>query len=200
MATTDPRVDAYIAKSAEFAQPILAHIRNLVHDACPEVVETMKWSFPHFDYKGMMCSMASFKQHSAMGFWKWQLMSASKGAKADEAMGSFGRITSLADLPPDKTLRALVKEAMKLNETGAKTPRPEPKPRPKLVVPEYLRAALGKNKAAKKAFDRFSDSSKKEYVEWITEAKTEATRERRLLTAIEWIAEGKTRNWKYANC
>src|SRR5882762_1256489 len=129
MPTKDPRLDDYIAKSADFAKPILNHLRKLVHAACPEVEETMKWSFPHFDYKGMMCSMASFKQHCAMGFWKWQLMAASKGSKSDEAAGSFGRITSLADLPSDKVLRGIVKEAMKLNDAGAKAPKSAPKPR-----------------------------------------------------------------------
>ena len=201
MTTIDPRVDAYIAKSADFAQPILEHLRAVVHAACPEVEETMKWSFPHFMYKGMMCSMASFKAHCALNFWKAELLMAEEANR--EAMGQFGRITSVKDLPSKKILTAYVKQAMKLNDEGVPSPaRAKPKaaePRA-LEIPDYLVAALKKTAAAQKHFDAFTPGKKREYVEWLTEAKTEATRLRRLEQAIEWIAEGKARNWKYEKC
>ncbi|MEO7310922.1 MAG: DUF1801 domain-containing protein [Chitinophagaceae bacterium] len=107
MPTIDPRVDAYIEKSAPFAQPILLHLRKLVHKACPQVVETIKWSFANFDYKGMFCSFAAFKQHCAFGFWKTALMADPEGVlseKKNEAMGCLGRITSMKDLPPDAVI------------------------------------------------------------------------------------------------
>lgn len=197
MPTTDPRVDAYIDKSADFAKPILRHIRKIVHRACPEVKETMKWSFPHFDYKGVLCSMASFKQHCAFGFWKQSLMEESNFPQKN-AMGSLGRIASIDDLPDDKALTTMVKEAVKLNDDGLKVKRPAKAAEKKeLVVPSDLTVALAKNTKAKEIFDSFSYSRKKEYVEWIDEAKTAATRETRLATTVEWLAEGKGRNWKY---
>src|SRR5919199_6273412 len=199
MGTRDPRVDAYIDKSAEFAQPILAHLREVVHAACPEVEETMKWSFPHFMYRGMLCSMASFKQHCTFGFWKGALVLDGNGASAEAAMGSFGRITRLSDLPPKKTLASYVKKAAALNDAGVKAPsRMAPKGKKKeLVVPDDLMAALRKNKKALATFEGFSPSHRREYVEWITEAKSEDTRQRRLEQAVEWMAEGKPQNWKY---
>lgn len=201
MATKDKRIDAYIAKSADFAKPILDHIRKLVHESCPAVEETMKWSFPHFDYKGeMMCSMAAFKQHCAVNFWKASLMkdpALMANAKSESAMGHLGRITSLKDLPADSKLKAWIKEAMKLNEEGKKIEKKKPTVVKDLVVPDYFTAAVKKNKKAWATFEAFSPSCKKEYVNWITEAKTEPTREKRLEQAIEWMAEGKQRNWKY---
>ena len=202
MATRDPRIDAYIAKSADFARPILEHLRAVVHAACPDVEETMKWSFPHFQYKGMLCHMASFKEHCAFGFWKGSLIVGKGDGEAEKAMGQFGRITKLSDLPSKKVLTGYIKEAMKLNEAGVKSPsRSKPKaPKPAPVVPDDLAAALAKNPAAHATFETFSPSHRREYIEWITEAKTPATRSRRLETAIEWMAEGKPRNWKYMNC
>jgi uncharacterized protein YdeI (YjbR/CyaY-like superfamily) len=197
MPTTDPRVDAYIRNAAPFAQPILLRIRKVVHQACPDVQETMKWSFPHFDYKGIFCGMASFKQHATFGFWKGSLL-AEKLPKVDEkAMGQFGRITSLADLPADRTLARIIKAAAKLNDAGVKVVRaPSPK-KLALPPPADLMAALGKKPKALAAFKAFSPSQQREYVEWITEARQEATRASRLATAVGWIAEGKPRNWKY---
>ena len=202
MGTRDARVDDYIAKSAEFARPILTYLRDLVHANCPDVEETMKWSFPHFMYKGMMCSMASFKEHCAFNFWKSALIVEKGGTAVEEAMGQFGRITQLSDLPSKKVLSGYVKEAMKLNEAGVKAPsRMKPKtPKAELVVPDDLAGALQANQKARATFENFSPSHKREYVEWLTEAKTQATRARRLETAIEWMAEGKSRNWKYMNC
>jgi uncharacterized protein YdeI (YjbR/CyaY-like superfamily) len=197
MGTRDPRVDAYIEKSAEFARPILKHLRKIVHTACPEVEETMKWSVPHFDYKGeMMCSMASFKGHCAFGFWKASLVLGEKAAGG--AMGHLGRITSLDDLPPDRTLASYIRKAAKLNDEGVKAARTPRRAKPELEVPEDLTRALKKNKKALTAFDAFPPSHKREYVEWIVDAKREDTRKRRVASAIEWIAEGKSRNWKYA--
>jgi uncharacterized protein YdeI (YjbR/CyaY-like superfamily) len=201
MPTTDPRVDAYIEKSKDFAKPLLDHIRSLVHYACPEVVETMKWSFPHFDYKGMMCSMASFKEHCAFGFWKQSLIEDDAFPAEKTAMGSFGRIRSVNDLPDDKTMKKLIAAAMKLNDDGVKVKRTfVAKGSKELVVPEILAAALETNTTAAETFNKFPYSCKKEYVEWITEAKTDATRDKRLATTIEWLSEGKRRNWKYENC
>ena len=201
MPTTDPRVDAYIEKSKEFAKPVLNHIRLLVHDACPDVVETMKWSFPHFDYKGMMCSMASFKEHCAFGFWKQQLMEDAAFPAEKTAMGSFGRITSVKDLPDDKTMKKLIVAAVKLNDDGVKVKRAfVAKGNKELVVPEILVAALDANASAAETFNNFPYSCKKEYAEWITEAKTDATRDKRLATTIEWLTEGKRRHWKYEKC
>jgi uncharacterized protein YdeI (YjbR/CyaY-like superfamily) len=199
MPTLDPRVDAYIDKSADFAKPILIHIRKLVHKACPDIIETMKWSFPHFDHKGTVCSMASFKQHCAFGFWKQSLMEQDAFPAEKTAMGSFGRITSIKDLPPDKVMLRLVQQAVELNEKGVKVAK-RPVEKKELVIPKDLTAALSKNKPAKIAFDKFSYSHKKEYVQWIEEAKTDATRNKRLATTVEWLSEGKSRNWKYENC
>lgn len=200
MPTTDPRIDAYIEKSAEFAKPILEHLRKLVHKACPDVEETWKWSFPHFDYKGVLCSMAAFKQHATFGFWKQSLMEQDAFPAEKTAMGSFGRITSLKDLPSDKVMIGLIHQAMELNEKGVKVDKKKPAARKELIVPDDLKKALSKNKKAQAQFDKFSYSHKKEYVEWITEAKTEPTRNKRLATTIEWLAEGKSRNWKYEKC
>ena len=194
-------IDDYIAKSAAFAQPILNHLRKLVHKACPDIEEKIKWSFPHFDYKGeMLCHMAAFKQHAAFGFWKAALMKdpvLMQEARSESAMGHLGRITSLSDLPPDKKLIAWIKEAVALNDKGIKLPSKSAKPQKELVIPEYILKAIKKNKKAWQVFESFPYSHKKEYIIWITEAKTEETRLRRLATAIEWIAEGKGRNWKY---
>jgi uncharacterized protein YdeI (YjbR/CyaY-like superfamily) len=197
--STDPRIDAYIANSAEFAQPILEHLRALVHAACPEVEETIKWGFPHFMYKGMMCNMASFKAHCSFGFWKAELLMADEARR--EAMGQFGRIESVKDLPARKVLTAYVKQAMKLNDEGVAAPaRAKPAVPRELALPAELTAALKKVPAAHKHFEAFSPSKQRDYAEWISEAKTEATRTRRLEQAVEWISEGKSRNWKYEKC
>ncbi len=194
-------IDDYISKSAAFAQPVLQHFRELLHKACPGVEEKMKWSFPHFDYKQeMMCSMAAFKQHCAISFWKGALMkdkTLMENAKAEQAMGHVGRITSLKDLPSDKILTGYIKEAMKLNDDGIKVPKPVSTEKKAIEVPDYFLKALGKNKRASQVFEAFAYSHKKEYLQWIIEAKTVDTRNKRMATAIEWIAEGKGRNWKY---
>jgi hypothetical protein len=200
MGSKDPRVDAYIAKSADFAKPILTHIRKLVHANCPDVTETLKWSMPHFEYKGgIFCGMAAFKAHATFGFWLGALLKID--ANPEKGMGQFGRITSIADLPNDKEFARLAKAAMKLHDEGAKVPaRAKTAEKKELVVPDYFMAAVKKNKKALATFEGFVYSKKKDYVEWITEAKTEATRDRRLAQAVEWMSEGKVRHWKYLNC
>ena len=197
MATRDPRIDAYIAGSAAFARPILTHLREVVHTACPETQETLKWSAPHFMYKGMLCGMQAFKAHCAFGFWKGSLVVGKQGGNA-EGMGQFGRITAISDLPSRKVLTGLIQQAMALNDQGIKSPtRANRKPRPEAKVPPELAAALRKNPKARAVFEGFSPSHRREYVEWITEARTEPTRLRRLATTLEWLAQGKARNWKY---
>ncbi len=196
----DPRIDAYIAKAAPFAQAILQHIRKLVHKACPDITETMKWSFPHFEYKGVVCSMAAFKQHCAFGFWKASIMKDPNKImqiKDRGAMGHFDRITTVKDLPADKIMIAYIKEAVQLNENGIKLPAKTKTTQKEIVVPADIIAALKKNSKAKKVFEAFSPSHQKEYIEWITEAKTDPTRIKRLNTMLEWLEEGKDRNWKY---
>lgn len=200
MGTKDKRIDAYIAKSADFAQPILRELRKIVHEGCPEVEEDMKWSFPHFMYKGMLCSMAAFKQHCAFGFWKGKLIIDGKENDVD-SMGQFGRITSMEDLPPKSVLVAYVKKAKQLNDEGVKLPRAKARSEKKdLTVPGYFLLALKKNKKALTTFDAFPYSKRKDYVEWLTEAKTHQTRQRRLETSLAWLAQGKSRNWKYERC
>lgn len=198
VASRDPRVDTYIANSAEFAQPILARLRQIVHKTCPQVKETLKWSMPAFMYHGLLCSMAAFKQHCTFGFWKHKLV---VGEERDApAMGQFGRIARLADVPSAKMLASHIKKAMQLNEDGVKAPRAVSKERPALRVPDDLAAALKKNRKAARTFAAFSPSNQREYIDWISEAKREETRSKRLATTIEWLAEGKIRNWKYVNC
>jgi uncharacterized protein YdeI (YjbR/CyaY-like superfamily) len=197
----DPRVDAYIAKAAPFAQPILNHLRELVHAACPDVEETIKWGFPNFQYNGaVMCSMAAFKQHMAFNFWKAAIMDDPHGiltVTERESMGHLGQLRSLDDLPKDKIFKEYIRQAAKLNEEGIKVPRAKPVAKKEPEVPPYFMKALKADKAALETFKAFSNTNKREYVDWVTEAKTEATRDKRMAQAVEWMAEGKVRNWKY---
>lgn len=197
MARNDPRVDEYILNAAPFAQPILARLRAVVHRACPDVVEGMKWSFPHFDYKGIFCSMAAFKGHATFGFWKYKLLEDHLPVADSQAMGQFGRLTSVRDLPSDKALTRIVRAAARLNDAGVKVPRAPRTKKPPVRPPVWFLAAIRKNKKALATFTDFSPSHKREYVEWVTEAKSDETRARRLATAIDWMAQGKGRNWKY---
>ena len=183
----DPRVDAYIAKAPDFARPILTWFRDVVHAAVPDVEETIKWSAPHFDHKGIMIGMAAFKQHCGMNFWKGPLI----------GIDGFGRVTSIEDLPPKKELIGIVRKLAQLNEEGVKVEKPRRAPKPEAKTPPDLAAALKKNKKAAAAWDGFPPSHRREYVQWITEAKADETRKRRLDQAIDWIASGKPRNWKY---
>lgn len=200
MSTPDPRIDTYINKSAPFAQPIMRHIRRLVHKACPEVEETLKWGFPHFDYKGIMVSTAAFKAHCTLNIWKASLIQGLGDInEGDSAMGQFGRITSISDLPDDETLLGYFREARRLNEENIKVPqKPKNLTVKELIVPECLVEALKENPLAAETWDKFAYSHRKEYVNWITESKTDATRDKRLATTIEWLAEGKTQMWRYS--
>lgn len=198
MGTRDPRVDAFIGNAAPFARPILTHIREVVHEACPEVEETLKWSSPAFMYHGILCMMSAFKEHAIFGFWKGTLIVDRDGRKYDKAMGNFGRLTDVKQLPSRRVLTSYIKQAMRLNAEGVKAPRKtaarrKAAPRP----PADLSAALRKSARARATWAAFSPSHRREYVEWITEAKRAETRARRLDTAIEWLAQGKARNWKY---
>lgn len=195
----DPRVDAYIEKSEEFARPILNHLRTLVHQACPEVSETIKWGFPIFEYKGSLCNMAAFKQHCGFGFWKSSLLpDPHQIILSNEGAGSIGKLTSLSDLPSDAILIEYIQNAAKLNSEGIKKPIVKATTEKiEIPVPDYFTAALKENPEAMEHFDKFSYSHRKEYLQWITEAKSEETRQKRIATAIEWISEGKGRNWKY---
>jgi uncharacterized protein YdeI (YjbR/CyaY-like superfamily) len=203
MAKKDPRIDAYIEKAAPFAQPVLKHLRKLINQGCPEVTETVKWGMPSIEYKGPFCSFASFKQHAVFGFWKGSLIKDPKNylqeraAQGGDAMGHLGRITGLKDLPPDKAFLGLLKQAKQLNDEGVKLPPRKVVQKADVIVPDDLKKALAKNKLAGDTFKAFSTSNKREYVEWINEAKTEETRSKRLFTAIGWMSEGKIRNWKY---
>ncbi|MUV14431.1 YdeI/OmpD-associated family protein [Noviluteimonas gilva] len=197
--TTDPRIDAYIARQADFARPILEHVRAVVHEACPQVEETIKWSMPTFVYGGgILCGMAAFKQHASFGYWKHALV-VGEGEPRD-GMGSYGKLTSLKELPPKKTLIAHIRKAMQLNLEKAPPTRKASAPKPPPEVPTDLAAALKKNAKARKHYEAFPPGAQREYVEWITDAKREETRASRLAQAVEWIAEGKRRNWKYENC
>jgi len=198
MGTRDKRIDAYIAKAQPFAQPILARIRDAVHQACPDVAETIKWGMPAFDYKGPMCGMAAFKQHATFGFWKSSLVFGTndKYATHPDGMSAFGKMTSIAELPPRQALVAYVKKAAALNDEGITIERKRT-PRAPLPVPPALGAALKRNKKAKRSFDAMPPSHQREYNEWIGEAKTDATRDKRVAQAMAWIADGKSRNWKY---
>jgi uncharacterized protein YdeI (YjbR/CyaY-like superfamily) len=196
---TDPRIDAYIEdKAADFAKPILRHLRAMMHEACPEGEETLKWSMPTFMYKGkILASLASFKAHATFGYWNDSMLQADE--KNRSAMGQFGRLTSVDDLPPHDTLIALTRKSMALVDSGAKPERQRAAKAP-FSVPQDLQAAIDAAPAAKATWDGFPPSCQREYVEWVTEAKRDETRAKRLAQTLEWLAEGKRRNWKYENC
>ena len=192
----DPRIDAYIAKAQPFARPILEHVRDRVHSVLPAVEEAIKWSMPAYTLGGKIVLItAAFKAHLALNFWRGQEL---RGEAANaNAMGQFGKIKSLADLPPDKELDHLIREAAEL---ARKAPAPRkakhaPRPAPELH-PDFA-AALAKAPKAKAALDGFPASARRDYFEWIAEAKQDATRHKRIATAIEWLNEGKRRHWKY---
>jgi uncharacterized protein YdeI (YjbR/CyaY-like superfamily) len=195
----NPAVDAYIREAAPFARPILKKVRALFHKACPDIEETMKWSFPHFEYRGVVGSMAAFKRHAVFGFWKASLLPDPHGLLSVDGKTEMcrARFTDVSELPPDRVLLTYIRAAVALNEQGVRVKRPKREKRPEAEVPADLRAALKKNKKALATFEGFSPSHRREYLEWITEAKQEATRQKRIAQAIEWMAEGKSRHWKY---
>ncbi|WP_374951852.1 YdeI family protein [Mucilaginibacter sp.] len=195
----DNRVDDYIARATEPAQEVLNYIREMVHEAAPGITETMKWNTPFFDYKGPVCQMATFKNYSSFGFWKATLLDDQHGALkiGDGKAGSFGPIFTINDLPAKEILTGLIKQAIALNENGAVVAKKTFPAKAELPVPDYFIEALKTNPEALFTFEKFSPSQKREYIEWVTEAKTDATRDKRLQTALEWIGEGKPRHWKY---
>ncbi len=195
-----PETDEYITNANEFAVPILEHLRQMVHEECPDVKEVIKWGFPCFEYKGILCAMTAHKEHCSFSFWKGSIMSDPDGVLeivGKSGMGHFGKIKSLEDLPDEKIFRKYLREAIELNKKGIKIPKKKVV-RKELQIPDDMMVAIRDNKDALATFEKFSYSHKKEYVEWITEAKTERTRDKRLAQAIEWMSEGKGRNWKYA--
>ena len=196
---TDPRIDAYIERQADFAKPILRYLREVVHSACSDCEEAVKWSSPHFMYRSeMLAGMAAFKQHATFGFWRGSLV-VGEGETQMSGMGQFGRLTSIDDLPPRDELEALVRKAMRLTDEGVKPPRDKHRKEP-FTVPQDMRAAIDSNAAAAATFDGFPPSAQREYVEWVAGAKRDETRTKRLAQAVEWLAEGKRRNWKYETC
>jgi uncharacterized protein YdeI (YjbR/CyaY-like superfamily) len=203
---TDPKVDVYIAKAAPFAQPVLAHLRALVHKACPEVVEEIKWGRPFFLHRGtILCNISAFKAHCSFGFWGAEIgrVLRADGVVKDGGMGSLGKITSVKELPPEKQMLGYLRQAVALIESGkgdnrvVVARRVVKAPKPPVEAPAEFTAALKKNKAANAAYAALSPSCKREYAEWIAEAKRPETRQRRIAQAVEWIGEGKQRNWKY---
>jgi bacteriocin resistance YdeI/OmpD-like protein/uncharacterized protein DUF1801 len=195
MGTKDPRVEAYIAKAADFARPILRHVRKVVHATCPNVEETLKWGGPFFVDGGIICGMAAFKQHCGIIFWHYQ--TDSWAGRNDQGRGACGKITALSDLPSDAELKRCIKYAMQQNAAGVKKSRKSQKPKPKLPVPAEFTEALKGNPKARSTFENFPPGKRRDYIEWIVDAKQPQTRERRIDTAIAWLAEGKSRNWKY---
>jgi len=195
---TDQRIDAYIAAKAEFARPILAHLRERFHAVCPEVEETIKWGMPFFVYRGqLLANMAAFKAHASFGFWDRGGMAT---GREKEGMGQFGKLESLADLPGDEELEASIRQAMALIETEDRPKRAARPPKPEAEVPPALAEALAADAAASKTFTEFPPGCRREYCEWIAEAKRPETRDKRVADAIAWLREGKRRNWKYENC
>ena len=194
------KTDTYIEQAADFSKPILRYIRQVVHEECPEVTEVIKWGFPCFDYKGFLCGMTAHKHHCSFTFWKGNVMDDPDDILeivGKTGMGSLGKIKELSDLPDDTIFRKYLRHAVELNEQGVKKKVSAKPSRSELVVPDHFMEAISKNAKALSTFETFSNYNRKEYVEWITSAKTDATRDRRLAQAIEWMAEGKPRNWKY---
>ena len=198
MPVTDPRVDAYIAKAAPFARPILIRLRRAVHKGCPDVVETLKWSVPAFEYHGILCGMAAFKAHCLFNLWKAPLVKEQGLPEAAaSALDRIGRLTSVKELPPERVLVQIIKKAAAVNKAGLKAPRVAKAAKAPARIPADLKAALAKRPAVATTFTAMSPSHKREYVEWIMDAKGADTRERRVVQTVAWVSEGKSRNWKY---
>jgi uncharacterized protein YdeI (YjbR/CyaY-like superfamily) len=204
-----PKVDAYLGKVQPFALPIMEHIRDLVHQGCPGIEETIKWSRPFFEYRGaILCNMSAFKEHCTFGFWGEEIGAVLREAKVlrEDGMGSLGRITGLTDLPSDKRMLGWIRQAAAFVDSGQYTSpiaarrKVVKSKKPSIEAPPEFASALQKNKKAAAIFAAFSPSCKREYVEWIADAKRPETRGKRIATAIDWITEGKQRNWKYQNC
>ena len=201
MGERDPRIEAYIAKAEPFARPILERLRALVHEACPDADETIKWGMPFFVSGGAsLCHMAAFKRHAAFGFWRH--VEVMGGERPAEGMGSFGKLASLDDLPPKRTLATLIKRAAALNASGMKPVRTAAKKTsaPLPEMPADFGEALDRVPAARRTWDAFSPGHRREYLDWVLGAKRAETRAKRIAQAVAWLAEGKSRNWKYEKC
>ena len=197
--TPDPRVDAYIARQADFARPILEHLRRILHEAGPELEETIKWSMPHFTHEGrLFAGMAAFRKHATFTLWHARDVLGETGAERD-AMGQFGRLTSIEDLPPEAELKEIVRKAAEVAQAGP-APRPKKQPKPEAETPADLASALAADDAARATFEAFPPGCRRDYVEWVVAAKRPETRARRVAQAVQWMAEGKRRNWKYEKC
>lgn len=193
MTVVDPRIDAFIAKAQPFAQPILSHLRDAIHRACPHMAETIKWGRPAFENEGRIVAvLGAFKAHASLTLWK---MGEAIG-RGEEGAGRFGQLTSLADLPDDAELIRIIQATASARAESA-PPKPKKAPRAELPVPEELAGALAQAAVAKATFDAFSPTNRRDYCEWIAEAKKPETRAARVAQAVEWLAEGKTRHWKY---
>lgn len=194
------QVDEYIEKSPDFAKPVLNYLREIIHETCPETEEAIKWKFPAFMYKGkILCSITAFKHYCSLGFWLHQEMKTIKDLETTaekSSMFSLGKITKMEELPSKSLLKKAVKEAMELTDMGVTMKKAAPS-KTETEIPDYFQSALKANKKAAQVFEKASPSFRKEYIKWIMEAKTEATRSKRMEQALEWIAEGKSRNWKY---
>jgi uncharacterized protein YdeI (YjbR/CyaY-like superfamily) len=198
MVTTDPRFDSYIQKAPEYARPILIELRKRVHAACPGVVETVKWSAPSFELDGLLAGMAAFKAYCSFGFWKEKLLRADKELAA--VLEQVGRVATVKELPAKAAFAKLCKHAAELNTNGVVVPRAKKAPKKPIAMHPSFARALGASKKAKGHFDAFSPSAQREYLEWIADAKKDDTRDKRIEQAVEWIGDGKRRNWKYENC
>lgn len=200
MSTTDSRIDAYIENAQPFAKTILTYLRKIIHETCPDVEEGWKWSFPHFMYKGkILCAFTAFKQHCGFGFWlEKEMKTITELTKDAERTGMFtlGKIRSIEDLPSKVLLKTAIQEAMELTDMGV-TLKKAAAEKKETEIPAYFSEALNENVEAKKVFENASPSFRKEYIMWITDAKTESTRNKRIEQALEWLSEGKGRNWKY---
>lgn len=199
MASKDPRIDSYIVESAEFARPILTHLRKIIHQGCPEIVETIKWGSPFFDYHGLLCGFVAFKAHCSLLFWRDIDVDhfLPKTNTTGGGMGQFGKLTSLADLPKDVVLLACIRSAVEQRDSPASKTKRVRQPAKAAPVPSDLKKALSGNAKAAETFKNFAPSHRREYIDWITDAKRPETRERRLQTTLKWLVEGKSQNWKY---
>lgn len=195
----DPRIDAYISKAAPFARSILEKVRERIHVAAPEAEETMKWSAPGFTVDGkILLMMAAFKAHAALNFWRGQEIG--DGNPKAGAMGQFGRLTSIDDLPSDAELDALIREGAALARTAPAPRKVKHDPKPPAEVHPDFAVALAANPKAKEVLEGFAPSARRDYVDWIAEAKQDSTRAKRIADAVQWLSEGKRRHWKYENC
>lgn len=192
----EPRIDAYIAKARPFARPILEKIRERIHAVMPEVEEAMKWSHPTYCKDGkIVLGTAAFKEHAAVNFWRGQELGLDT---RDGAMGQLGKLTSVEDLPKD--LDRMIARAAELSTRAPKPRKTKHEPRPQPVMHPEFAASLERAPKARASLEAFSPSAQREYLEWIAEAKQDATRQKRIASAVEWLSQGKRRNWKYETC